>query len=423
MRDVSFSPSRPSSSCRSLFYFFVDVRDHQNVYVGWRAGHFLFVAFAVLVGYALQELWRRAGEPARRPWPRRLSWRCLSLPTFAIDFYNTQDITNQNPADNFSWTLVLIARRARGVHLDPRRDASRCRRADRAACRVKDAGGPTCRRLPSAAWRRVCRSRWCRWPSTKRRATRCWRSIRSAIRTPLSARAARLGIDYLIVGPPERKMFPDFESDAALAAESLSRGVSQRRRLDLHARGRRVSRIAVVTSSPPLVEGGHMVIARSLAQALREAGHEADIVVTPQNRFGRQASAYVATWLTDVGQSAGHRIDQVISLRYPSYAVRHPRHVCWLNHTMREYYDLWERFSSGLSPQNRFKESVRRRALHAADRYLLTRNVSRLFVQSRTIQARLQMWPELSRRCSIRRRRSVRIGVRDTATTSSWCRG
>ena len=139
-----------------------------------------------------------------------------------------------------------------------------------------------------------------------------------------------------------------------------------------------------------------MVIARSLAQALRDAGHEADIVVTPQNRFGRQASAYIATWLTDVGQSAGHPIDQVISLRYPSYAVRHASHVCWLNHTMREYYDLWDRFSSGLSPRNRFKEGLRRRALHAADRYLLTRNVSRLFVQSRTIQARLQMWPELS---------------------------
>ncbi|MET0215188.1 MAG: hypothetical protein ABW292_19415, partial [Vicinamibacterales bacterium] len=124
-----------------------------------------------------------------------------------------------------------------------------------------------------------------------------------------------------------------------------------------------------------------MVIARALAQALRDAGHQADIVVTPQNRFGRQASAYIATWLTDVGQSAGHPIDQVISLRYPSYAVRHVRHVCWLNHTMREYYDLWDRFSSGLSPQNRFKEGLRRRALHAADRYLLTRNVSRLFVQ------------------------------------------
>jgi glycosyltransferase involved in cell wall biosynthesis len=144
-----------------------------------------------------------------------------------------------------------------------------------------------------------------------------------------------------------------------------------------------------------MVEGGHMVIARSLVQALRDAGHVAEVVVTPQNRFGRQASAYFATWLTDVGSSGGNHIDQVISLRYPSYAVRHPRHVCWLNHTMREYYDLWDQFQSRLSPQGRVKERVRRRLMHAADRYLLTRNVNRLFVQSRTIQNRLSMWPEL----------------------------
>ena len=156
-----------------------------------------------------------------------------------------------------------------------------------------------------------------------------------------------------------------------------------------------MSRIAVVTSSPPMTEGGHMVIARELAQALRDAGHVAEIIVTPQNRFGRQGSAYLATWLTDVGKSDGHRIDQVISLRYPSYAVRHERHVCWLNHTMREYYDLWDGFSATLSPQGLLKEKVRRTAIHAADRYLLSRNVTKLFVQSRTVQQRLSMWPNL----------------------------
>jgi glycosyltransferase involved in cell wall biosynthesis len=156
-----------------------------------------------------------------------------------------------------------------------------------------------------------------------------------------------------------------------------------------------MSRIAVVTSSPPMTEGGHMVIARELARALREAGHDAHIVVTPQNRFGRQASAYAATWLTDLGTSEGRTIDQVISLRYPSYAVRHPRHVCWLNHTMREYYDLWDRFSASLSPHGLIKERVRRTLIHQADRYLLTRNVTRLFVQSKTIQQRLSMWPSL----------------------------
>jgi len=63
-----------------------------------------------------------------------------------------------------------------------------------------------------------------------------------------------------------------------------------------------MSRILVVTSSPPFVEGGHLVITRSLVQALRERGHDAELVITPSNRFGRQASAYVANWMTDVGQ-------------------------------------------------------------------------------------------------------------------------
>ena len=141
-----------------------------------------------------------------------------------------------------------------------------------------------------------------------------------------------------------------------------------------------------------------MVIARSLVDALRQAGHHADIIVTPQNRFGRQASAYLATWLTDVTMTDGQAIDQVISLRFPSYAVRHPKHVCWLNHTMREYYDLWDSFRTTLSRRGLIKERVRRRGMHIADRYLLGRNVSKLFVQSETVGRRLAMWPELKPR-------------------------
>lgn len=150
-------------------------------------------------------------------------------------------------------------------------------------------------------------------------------------------------------------------------------------------------RVLVVTSGALFVRGGHVVIAEETCAALRRAGCEADVFVTPQNRFGRQTSAYLANWLTDVGETAdGKPIDQVISFRFPSYAVRHPRHVCWLNHRMREYYDLWERFTRGLGRKGKLKEGLRRRLFHALDRYLLTRNVSRLVAQSKTIQARLQ---------------------------------
>jgi glycosyltransferase involved in cell wall biosynthesis len=150
-------------------------------------------------------------------------------------------------------------------------------------------------------------------------------------------------------------------------------------------------RILVVTSGALFVRGGHMVIAEQTAAALRRAGYLSDILVTPQNRFGRQMSAYLSTWLTDVGETAdGQPVDQVITLRFPSYAVRHPRHVCWLNHRMREYYDLWERFTRGMGRRLLYKERVRRRLFHALDRRLLSRNVTRLIAQSRTIQARLQ---------------------------------
>jgi glycosyltransferase involved in cell wall biosynthesis len=151
--------------------------------------------------------------------------------------------------------------------------------------------------------------------------------------------------------------------------------------------------ILVATASPPFAEGGHLVMARELVRALRECGHDAALLVTPQNRFGRQGAAYLAAWCTDVGLAHEERkVDQVISLRYPAYAVRHDQHVVWLNHRMREYYDLWNEFSSHLSTLNSIKERTRRRLIHGVDRYLLTKRARRLFVISATVQQRLRRW-------------------------------
>ena len=151
-------------------------------------------------------------------------------------------------------------------------------------------------------------------------------------------------------------------------------------------------RALVVTSDVPLVEGGHRVIARSLVRALRESGHAAEVLTTPQNRFGRQLSAYLATWLTDVGMTGdGKPVDVVVSLRFPSYAVRHPHHIVWLNHRMREYYDLWGSFRASLGLRGRLVEGLRRRVLHSLDRRFLGHS-QKVFAQSETIRGRLQRW-------------------------------
>src|SRR5215212_4404242 len=131
-------------------------------------------------------------------------------------------------------------------------------------------------------------------------------------------------------------------------------------------------------------------MARELVRALREEGHETGLVVTPQNRFGRQDSAYLAAWCTDVQLAHEEKpVDRVISLRFPGYAVQHPNHVLWLNHRMREYYDLWDQFSSHLTWKQGIKERARRAIIHEVDSYLFSK-MQRRFVISGTVQSRLR---------------------------------
>jgi glycosyltransferase involved in cell wall biosynthesis len=152
-------------------------------------------------------------------------------------------------------------------------------------------------------------------------------------------------------------------------------------------------RIVAVTSDVPFVEGGHLTIARCTIQALKEAGYEADLFLTPSNRIGRLFQAYLATRLTDVEQDGlGRRIHQVISFRYPSYAVKHPFHVCWLTHRPREYYDLWEIITSPFGLRAKTKERVKKWVVHFLDSYLLKNNVTKLFAISQTVQERLKKW-------------------------------
>jgi len=88
------------------FYFFINVRDHQDVYVGWRVGHFLFMSAAVVIG-ALFESLQHVGATARRAWVVVAIVFLAGLPTSAIDVYNTQDITNHGQMPAGHWTLRL----------------------------------------------------------------------------------------------------------------------------------------------------------------------------------------------------------------------------------------------------------------------------------------------------------------------------
>jgi glycosyltransferase involved in cell wall biosynthesis len=152
-------------------------------------------------------------------------------------------------------------------------------------------------------------------------------------------------------------------------------------------------RICVVTSDVPFVEGGHLVITRELVKQLEIFGYQATLVKTPQNPFGKQLGAYLANANTNLSEAGdGKKIDGIISTRFPSFALKHERHSCWLNHRMREYYDLWPIFKNNLGMKGKVKESLRRFAMHRMDEFCLDHRVKKLYAQSRTIQTRLSTW-------------------------------
>ena len=207
-----------------VFYFFVNVLDHQDVYVGWRVGHFMFMAAAVPIGILVERL--SASSSAVQP----VQWALLvvaflgGLPTTIIDIYNTQDITNKNMAPSSPWTMFLsrdeldaftwIAKNTRPdarFQIDPL---------------ARDSEGRELRSwayLPGFAERRMAIG----LPISMVPLAK-YQQGSDAIRAlfdepPLAAyeRASRAGVNYILIGPPERESHPGVEERLGSAANQM----------------------------------------------------------------------------------------------------------------------------------------------------------------------------------------------------------
>jgi hypothetical protein len=193
-----------------LFYFFVDVRDHQYVYVGWRAGHLLFISFAPLTAVALQELWRRG--PAIRVVTASVALilAAAAAPTLAVDVYNAQDTDNRGQGPGFPWTLVLTPDELVAI------DWLRRSTPPDAIVQVEPyvRGRATWAYLPAFAERRMAAG----LPTSMVPLDK-YEAASARVREVYMARDARdayraaveLRIEYLVVGPPERHAYPSFE--------------------------------------------------------------------------------------------------------------------------------------------------------------------------------------------------------------------
>jgi hypothetical protein len=188
------------------FYFFTDVPGMEGVWVGWRSGHLLLIAFAVIGAAAMTAAWRV--RAVRVPLVIVIGLALIpALPTVAIDVFNAQDITNRGPGAGFPWTLVITP---------PEREALdwiRRSTADDAVVQVEPhvRGPGTWAYIPAFGERRAAAGLPLAMIPLKPYLA-ATDNVRHGIfqaRSPRDAHAmARfMGIDYLFVGDIERRTY------------------------------------------------------------------------------------------------------------------------------------------------------------------------------------------------------------------------
>lgn len=100
-------------------------------------------------------------------------------------------------------------------------------------------------------------------------------------------------------------------------------------------------RICVTAPQVPYLRGGAELHTDLLVAALRQEGHDVELVTLPYIWTSDESSLQqcLAWRMVDLAtEIAG--IDLVIATKFPSYLVRHPNKVAWVFHQQREVYDL-----------------------------------------------------------------------------------
>jgi glycosyltransferase involved in cell wall biosynthesis len=127
-----------------------------------------------------------------------------------------------------------------------------------------------------------------------------------------------------------------------------------------------------------------------LANALKQTGHEVEIVTIPFKFFPESdMEALMDFWLTqDFNSFNGYEIDKVIVLQFPAYYVRHRDKTIWLMHQHRAVYDSYH-------PENTSNELKRLKdKIHHLDTVEL-KKYKLIYTMSKNVSFRLKKYNDI----------------------------
>lgn len=146
-------------------------------------------------------------------------------------------------------------------------------------------------------------------------------------------------------------------------------------------------RIGIVAAQSPSGEqGGAERFFTGLRDALENVGLDTEIVgvYSDEANFDCIMESYLRFYDLDL-----NRFDGIISSKAPSYVARHPNHVCYLQHTMRVFYDMFNITGHRPSPES----LEQRQLIHSLDSAALKPpRTRRVFAIGEEVAARLRRY-------------------------------
>lgn len=148
-------------------------------------------------------------------------------------------------------------------------------------------------------------------------------------------------------------------------------------------------KVLVVSTFVPFIEGGGTFIVDWLLQALKQAGYDAESLKIPfKSDYRVMLEQMLALRLLDFSAWA----DLLITIRTPSYLVRHPNKVAWFIHHHRGAYDLWGTPYQDI-PDDPSGRSIRRAIIQADN--LSLKETKKIFTNSQIVSRRLKDYNDL----------------------------
>lgn len=148
-------------------------------------------------------------------------------------------------------------------------------------------------------------------------------------------------------------------------------------------------KIIVCNTIHPFVVGGSELFANKLVEELNKAGHKAILVTFPfilkfkKEKLENACKPWVNMDLTNLA-------DAVIPLRFPTWLVKHPNKIVYLNHQLRIAYDL---YGTPYAPKHSKETLEACKYVMEMDAHLA--KAKKIFAVSKNVQRRLKRFSGL----------------------------